>query len=53
MAFDLGELLASRRGENFDLHARYLNPQLTRVITTLGFDRLYQRGEAKVDDWLD
>ena len=46
MAFDLGELLASRRGENFDLHARYLNPQLTRVITTLGFDRLYQRGEG-------
>jgi len=46
VAFDLAELMASRRGENFDLHARYLNPQLTRVVTTLGFDRLYERGEG-------
>jgi ornithine--oxo-acid transaminase len=44
--FDLVELLEQRRGENFELHARYLNPQLTKVVTTLGFDRLYERGEG-------
>ena len=46
MAFDLAELLERRRGENFELHARYLNPQLTKVVKTLGFDRFYERGEG-------
>lgn len=46
MAFDLNEILTQRRGENFKLHARYLNPQLTRVLETLGFDRFYVRGEG-------
>jgi acetylornithine/succinyldiaminopimelate/putrescine aminotransferase len=46
MSFNLSELLASRDGENFALHARYMNPQLTKVITTLGFDRFYARGEG-------
>lgn len=46
MVFDLGELMESRHGENFSLHAKYLNPQLTKVVTTLGFDRYYERGEG-------
>jgi len=46
MGFDLTELLAQRAGSNFDLHARYLNPQLTGVVQTLGFDRFYVRGEG-------
>jgi len=32
--------------DNFALHAQYLNPQLTKVVTTLGFDRLYEHGEG-------
>jgi len=44
--FNLSELLEERRGENFQLHARYLNPQLTKVVKTLGFDRFYERGEG-------
>jgi ornithine--oxo-acid transaminase len=44
--FDLAALLEQRRGENFELHARYLNPQLTKVVKTLGFDRFYERGEG-------
>ena len=44
MAFDLNEILSQRQGENFKLHARHLNPQLTRVLETLGFDRFYVRG---------
>ncbi|MFI5035090.1 MAG: aspartate aminotransferase family protein [Acidimicrobiales bacterium] len=46
MTFDLGELLSRRHGENFQLHAKYLNPQLTKVIKTLGFDRFYASGEG-------
>ena len=46
MPFDLSAVLAERSGENFDLHGRYLNPQLTGVVQTLGFDRFYVRGEG-------
>ena len=46
MPFDLENLLTSRHGENFELHAKYLNPQLTKVVKTLGFDRFYEHGEG-------
>ena len=52
MPFDLAELLAAHRGEAYELHERYLNPQLAKVLTTLGFDRTYVRGEGAylIDD---
>jgi ornithine--oxo-acid transaminase len=52
MTFNLKELMEERHGDNFALHARYLNPQLTKVVTTLGFDRFYERGEGSylIDD---
>jgi acetylornithine/succinyldiaminopimelate/putrescine aminotransferase len=46
MTFDLSKLLDERQGENLALHARYMNPQLARVVTTTGFDRDYVRGEG-------
>ena len=46
MTFDLSAVLAAHRGEAYALHDRYLNPQLARVLTTLGFDRTYVRGEG-------
>jgi ornithine--oxo-acid transaminase len=46
MSFDLGELIDARRGENFRLHSEFLNPQLVKVLKTLGFDRFYERGEG-------
>lgn len=46
MAFDLGKLLADRAGEDFSLHNQHLNPQLPRVLKTIGFDRFYVRGEG-------
>jgi len=46
MPFDLSAVLEEHRGENFRLHTRYVNPQMARVLKTLGFDRFYVRGEG-------
>lgn len=46
MPFDVNKAIESRRGENFELHTEYINPQLVKVLKTLGFDRFYQRGEG-------
>ena len=52
MSFDLGALLDAHRGEAYPLHEQYLNPQLAKVLTTLGFDRTYVQGEGAylIDD---
>ncbi|MET8676586.1 aspartate aminotransferase family protein [Streptomyces sp. NPDC004647] len=58
-AFDLGKLLAERGDERYELHARYLNHQLPRMLHTLGFDKVYERAEgayfwdADGQDYLD
>jgi ornithine--oxo-acid transaminase len=44
--FDLGALLAARGSEAFALHEQYLNPQMPRVLRTIGFDREYVRAEG-------
>jgi ornithine--oxo-acid transaminase len=46
------ELLAGRAGEEMALNDRYLNPQLGRIVRTLGFDRRWVRGEGPylIDD---
>jgi len=46
MAFDLLAELTSRAGSSFDLHDRYLNAQMVRVLKTIGFDRHYVRAEG-------
>ncbi|WP_194893229.1 aspartate aminotransferase family protein [Catenulispora pinisilvae] len=46
MGFDLAELLAARRGEGYGLHARYGNPQLARMLRTIGFDTVYEQAEG-------
>jgi ornithine--oxo-acid transaminase len=46
MGFDLPSLLAARRGEGYELSARLLNPQLTRTLHTIGFDKVYERAEG-------
>jgi acetylornithine/succinyldiaminopimelate/putrescine aminotransferase len=45
MPFDLDKVLQQRKGENFSLHAKYMNPQMTRVLGTIEFDRFYVKGE--------
>jgi ornithine--oxo-acid transaminase len=42
----LADLLAARAGEEFDLHARTINPQFVRMLRTIGFDRHWARGEG-------
>ncbi|MFG2755929.1 aspartate aminotransferase family protein [Streptomyces wuyuanensis] len=57
--FDLAKLLAERGGERYELHARHLNHQLPRMLRTIGFDKVYERGEGAYfwddegDDYLD
>ncbi len=46
MPFDVASALAQRRGDAVDLHERYLNRQLARVLRTIGFDGQYVRGEG-------
>jgi ornithine--oxo-acid transaminase len=46
MGFDLPGLLAGRRGQGYELHTRYLNPQLPRMLHAIGFDKVYERAEG-------
>jgi ornithine--oxo-acid transaminase len=46
MGFDLQDVIGARSGENLDLYARLVNPQLVRVLRSIGFDRSYVRGEG-------
>jgi acetylornithine/succinyldiaminopimelate/putrescine aminotransferase len=42
--FDLRALLHQRGRERYELHRRLLNPQLPRMLHTIGFDKVYLRG---------
>src|ERR1700733_1315464 len=46
MSFDLKSLVSSRMGDNYQLHARHLNPTLVEVLRITGFDRVYTRAEG-------
>jgi ornithine--oxo-acid transaminase len=56
---DVADLLELRAGEAMELNQRYLNPQLGRVIRTLGFDRDWVAGrgahliDRQGDEYLD
>jgi ornithine--oxo-acid transaminase len=42
---EIRELLADRVGEEMALNDRYLNPQMGRILRTLGFDRSWVGGD--------
>ena len=46
MGFDLNAELAAVRGQGYELHGRYMNPQMPRTLHTIGFDKDYVRGEG-------
>jgi ornithine--oxo-acid transaminase len=42
----VAEIIARRTGEEMALNERYLNPQMGRIVRTLGFDRVWVGGEG-------
>lgn len=42
----IGELLAARAGEEMALNDAYLNPQMSRILRTLGFAKSWRGGEG-------
>jgi acetylornithine/succinyldiaminopimelate/putrescine aminotransferase len=46
MPFDILEIIEKRLGENYDLHDRYVNRALVKVLRTIGFDKVYTRAEG-------
>jgi acetylornithine/succinyldiaminopimelate/putrescine aminotransferase len=44
--FEIGRVLAQHGEDRYELHARMLNPQLSRMLHAIGFDRRYVRGEG-------
>jgi len=44
--FDLKKLVNDRRSEMFQVFGDNVNPKLTQVLKTIGFDRNYVRGEG-------
>jgi ornithine--oxo-acid transaminase len=46
LPFEVDAVFREHQGEQFALHEAHLNPQLPRVLRTLGFDRTYVRGEG-------
>lgn len=47
MTLDLAQLLSTDGPDKYDLHNRYLNTQMVRVLRTIGFDRNYVRGQGQ------
>ena len=43
MPLNIKELLKSHECQNYDLHREHVNPQFARVLTTIGFDRVYAK----------
>jgi ornithine--oxo-acid transaminase len=42
----VGEILSGRSGEEMSLNERFLNPQMGRILRTLGFDKVWKGGEG-------
>jgi len=42
----VSEILALRTGEEMTLNERHLNPQMGRILRTLGFNRVWTGGEG-------
>src|ERR1700693_3825895 len=46
VAFDLKEIIASRLGENYELHERHINRTLVSAQRVIGFDKVYARAQG-------
>jgi acetylornithine/succinyldiaminopimelate/putrescine aminotransferase len=45
MSFDLRELVKRHQGQQLFLLSEYINPQMAKVLKTIGFDPAYVRGQ--------
>jgi len=45
-SLDICSLLAQHEGQNYELHARHINPSNATTLKTIGFDRCYVRAEG-------
>ena len=45
--FDIKQLVASRLGENYELHEKYVNPVFVKVLRTIGFDKVYAKAKGQ------
>jgi len=43
MSFSIAELFTQHNQEKFELHEKYLNNQMVRVLQTIGYDRTYTK----------
>ena len=46
MPFQLKEIIDRYQGQQLSLLSEYINPQMARVLKTLGFDPVYVRGQG-------
>jgi ornithine--oxo-acid transaminase len=46
MSFDLKELIANNQGKQLSLLSEYINPQMAKVLKTIGFDTVYAKGQG-------
>ncbi len=46
MTPSIAEIFKTRRRDNFALHDRFLNPQMVKVLKTIGYDRVYIKAEG-------
>ncbi len=59
MTFDIREMMHRSQGRQLSLLSDYINPQMAKVLKTLGFDPVYVRGKGahlwddKGNDYLD
>lgn len=59
MTFDIREMMHRSQGRQHSLLSDYINPQMAKVLKTLGFDPVYVRGKGahlwddKGNDYLD
>src|SRR5258708_39700001 len=42
----VAEILSGRSGEEMSLNERFLNPQMGRILRTLGFDKVWKGGDG-------
>ncbi|MBI3433695.1 MAG: aspartate aminotransferase family protein [Proteobacteria bacterium] len=52
MRLDIGRLYSETEAQRYDLHTRFLNEQMVRVLKTIGYDTRFCRGQgAYLYDW--